>query len=202
MTVTAVEEITKTRRRVYLDGRLAFVLYRGELSRYGIAEGAELPEAVYREILDEVLLGRAKRRLIHLLESMDRTELQLRRKLEAGGYPEEIIRRALAYVQERRYQDDERYARHYADSRRADCGRRRLAQELVQRGIDRRTAQEAAEAASGPDEAEAIRGLLEKKGYDAGTADSREKRRVYAFLLRRGFCPEDVRRAMELSGWE
>ena len=32
--------------------------------------------------------------------------------------------------------------------------------------------------------------------------DSREKRRVYAFLLRRGFCPEDVRRAMELSGWE
>ena len=85
MTVTAVEEITKTRRRVYLDGRLAFVLYRGELSRYGIAEGAELPETVYREILDEVLLGRAKRRLIHLLESMDRTELQLRRKLEAIG---------------------------------------------------------------------------------------------------------------------
>ena len=36
MTVTRIEAVTKTKYKVYLDGKFAFVLYKGELSRYGI----------------------------------------------------------------------------------------------------------------------------------------------------------------------
>ncbi len=199
MTVTAIEPVTKTRSRIYVDGRPAFILYKGELSRYDIAEGKELPEEVYREILDQVLVKRARQRLIHLLESMDRTQMQLRRKLREGGYPEEVIDRALAYVQERHYQDDVRYAGYYADSRKESHSRRHIVQELMRRGIDRGIAQEAAERAKGSDETETIRRLLMKKNYDPETADGSEKRRIYGFLLRRGFCQEDVRRAMGLT---
>ena len=38
MTVTKIEPVTKTRYKVYVDGQFAFVLYKGELSRYHIAE--------------------------------------------------------------------------------------------------------------------------------------------------------------------
>ena len=46
MTVTQVEALfgSKSKYRVYLDGQPAFVLYRGELSRYHIREGRELAE--------------------------------------------------------------------------------------------------------------------------------------------------------------
>ena len=62
MTVTKIEPLGKERSRIYIDERLAFVLYRGELSRYGVKEGRELPEETYREIMDTVLAKRAKLR--------------------------------------------------------------------------------------------------------------------------------------------
>ena len=34
MTVTKVEPLTKMKFKVYLDGQFAFVLYKGELSRF------------------------------------------------------------------------------------------------------------------------------------------------------------------------
>ena len=36
MIVTGIEEQTKTKFKVYLDGTFAFVLYKGELKRFGI----------------------------------------------------------------------------------------------------------------------------------------------------------------------
>ena len=36
MTVTKIEPVTKSKYKIYLDGQFAFVLYKGELSRYHI----------------------------------------------------------------------------------------------------------------------------------------------------------------------
>ena len=41
MTVTKIEAVTKTRYKVYVDEQFAFVLYKGELSRYQVTEGSE-----------------------------------------------------------------------------------------------------------------------------------------------------------------
>ena len=37
MYVTKIEPVTKTKYKVFIDGQFAFVLYKGELSRYHIA---------------------------------------------------------------------------------------------------------------------------------------------------------------------
>ena len=34
MAVTRVEAVTKTKYKVYVDGQFAFILYKGELSRF------------------------------------------------------------------------------------------------------------------------------------------------------------------------
>ena len=39
MVVTKIEAVTKTRFKVYIDEKFAFVLYKGELSRYHVAVG-------------------------------------------------------------------------------------------------------------------------------------------------------------------
>ena len=98
MTVTKIEAFGKNRYRIYIDERRAFVLYKGELSRYKIREGEVLGEESYREIVDSVLVKRAKLRCMNLLKSMDRTEWQLRQKLEQGEYPQDNIDTAVAYV--------------------------------------------------------------------------------------------------------
>ena len=74
MTVTKVEELTKAKYRVELDGEFAFVLYKKELSRFGIEEDEELPEETYQKIRKDVILKRAKLRAMHLLTDMARTE--------------------------------------------------------------------------------------------------------------------------------
>ena len=68
MTVTQVEALfgSKSKYRVYLDGQPAFVLYRGELSRYHIREGWELAEKDYGDIR-EMLTKRARLRAMKLL---------------------------------------------------------------------------------------------------------------------------------------
>lgn len=40
MIVTKTEACTKTKYKIYLDGTFAFVLYKGEMKRFGITEGA------------------------------------------------------------------------------------------------------------------------------------------------------------------
>ena len=47
MTVTRIEAVTKAKYKVYIDGQFVFVLYKGELSRYRLAEGSLIEEEVY-----------------------------------------------------------------------------------------------------------------------------------------------------------
>ena len=82
MKVTKLEPVTKTKYKVYLDEQFAFVLYKGELSRYKKQEEVELSQETIEEIKTEILVKRAKRRALYLLNQMDRTEEQLRQKLE------------------------------------------------------------------------------------------------------------------------
>ena len=95
--LTLIEEQTKTKFKVYLDGTFAFVLYKGELKRFGIKQGEDLTQENYEKIQNEVLLKRAKKRAMHLLEDMDRTESALRKKLKAGQYPENAISGAIDF---------------------------------------------------------------------------------------------------------
>ena len=89
MRITRIEPVTKTKYRVSVDEQFAFVVYKGELSRFHLKEECELTEDTYAKI-KEVLLKRAKLRAMHLLNDMARTESRLRDKLKLGGYPSEI----------------------------------------------------------------------------------------------------------------
>ena len=55
MVVTRVEAVTKTKYKVYVDGQFAFILYKGELSRFHIAEDQELSQESYEKIRTEVI---------------------------------------------------------------------------------------------------------------------------------------------------
>lgn len=200
MKITAIEELSKARSRVWIDGEFAFVLYKGELRLYRIREGEEISEETLKTIRQEVLPKRAKLRAMNLLKSREYTTKQLHDKLKQGGYPEDIITLALDYVASYHYTDDLRYAVSYMQSHETDKSRRRIEQDLMRKGIGKETLEKAWqtwEARGGEqDEQQMISELLKKRGYCPREADLREKQRLYGFLMRRGFSGEQVRKAL------
>lgn len=193
MTVTEIKPVTKQKFQVDIDGEPAFVLYRGELRRYGIEENQEIEEAVYRQLVDEVLTKRAKLRAMHLLEKMDRTRADLRRKLEQGGYPMEAVEAAIAYAESFHYIDDARYAAMYIENQKSRKGKARLQMELKQKGVHPDIIRQAfEEAEENMDSRAVIREMLKRKRPQGGNMDNKEKQRLYGFFMRKGFSSSDI----------
>lgn len=196
MIVTKTEACTKTKYKVYLDGAFAFVLYKGEMARFGIAEGEDIPEETVEKIRTEVILKRAKLRAMHLLEDMDRTESELREKLRQGRYPEEAVEGAVAYVKSFGYLDDARYAENFVRSRKAVKSRREIRMLLSRKGIEDKW--KAFEICyENEDEQEAVLRILRKKKVDPGTADDAQMQKIYGFLARKGFRFDTVRQVIQ-----
>ncbi len=197
MTVTKLEAVSKSKQKVFIDGQFAFVLYKGELSRFHLAEGEEVDPETVQKIREEVVLKRAKLRALHLLEDMPRTESQLREKLKNGEYPPDIIDEAVAYVKSFGYLDDEAYALDFIETRKNKKSRQELYGLLMQKGLDKNLVRQALEDAYGEEDAKtAIRLLMQKRHFDPETADENERQKFLAYLVRKGFSYEDVRKIL------
>lgn len=197
MYVTKIEPVTKAKYKVFLDEQFAFVLYKGELSRYKIQEDAHLSEDTIQEIKKEILEKRAKLRAMHLLERMDRTEAELYDKLKRDLYPEDIIEIAMRYMKSFGYLGDVGYAKRFVESRQGSKSKLEIKMSLLQKGVSKEIISEVLEVYyHEQDESVAIQKLLEKKRFMAETATEEEKRKIYGYLMRKGFSYEDVRRAI------
>lgn len=186
MRIVSVEPLDKRRSRVLGDGGLAFVLYSGEIRHYQIEEGKELAEETYQEILESVLCKRARERLLYLLKLSDKTESQLRKKLDEGLYPRKAVEAAIAFGKRYGYIDDVRYAENYVALKGGRKSRRQIAYELRQKGIGEEIVRECLEE-NPVDEDSQIKKWLEKRGFDPETADEKEWGKTVAFLSRKGF---------------
>lgn len=188
----------KGRVTVCLDNGLSFPLYQKEAAGYHLEEGKEVSQEEWRQIRTEILDNRAKKRAMHLLQKMDRTEYQLRRKLEENGYPEEVAESAVDYVKSYHYIDDLRYASAYIRCRQGHKSRLQLKISLRQKGVSEEVIAQALETEFTDGEDELILKLLEKKHYDPVSMDQKEKYKIYQYLMRKGFSGETVRHLMKL----
>ena len=201
MEITKVQALTKQKYRIFLDGESAFAVYKGELSRYHLEEGAVLPPEVYEELVNRVLKKRATLRAMHILERTDKTEAQLRRKLEESEYPKEAVESAIAYVTSYGYLDDRRYAEHYIEWKKQGKGKARLKMELVQKGISREIIEEVLESTDFGETREMIRQIILKKRKTDIPMNEKEKQRLYGFLMRKGFSSSDILAGMREEEW-
>ena len=203
MIVTNIEELAKSRSKIYIDGEFAFVLYKGELRLYGMKVGAQLSQSDYQTIVNEVLPKRAKLRSMNLLKSKDYTKEQLKRKLREGFYPEAIIDEAIEYVMSYHYIDDYRYCIQFIEYNAVAKSRQRMIRDLGTKGVDREVILKAmdvlSENASLYSEDELIRDLIKKKNFDIQTTDNKEKQRIMRYLYGKGFSMESINKAIGVS---
>ena len=202
MTVTKIEPVTKTRYKVYVDGQFAFVLYKGELSRYHIAEDSELEEKTYQSIRKEIILKRAKLRAMHLLNDMGRTESQLRTKLLRNDYPSDIVEEAIAYVKSFGYINDAEYTRSFIENRKEKKSKKEIYAALCQKGLPKDLIETALEECYADDDSiAAIEAIVRKKKFDPKSTDYKEMQRMMGYLVRKGFRYDDIRQVIQVSEW-
>ncbi len=206
MIVTQLQPLDNKRVKIYVDGDYAFLLYKGEARNFHIQEGQEISEAVYNEIITELLPKRAVKRAMNLLQKKDYTEYKLRQKLSEGGYTQECIDAALKYVKSYNYVDDERYARDYITYYMELRSKNRIIQDLVNKGISKEIyapiLEEMYENSDDDIEFRQAVELLRKKRYDPENSDFNEKRRLMAFLARKGFTTSVIKKALSIDTTE
>lgn len=134
--------------------------------------------------------GSAREKAMDILLYRMRSEKELYQKLLEKGFPEEECADALAYVKSYGYVNDAEYARQYVSSRSMNKGRNVLRRELREKGIADEFIEEALEEL--PESDEVIMRLLIKKCGEPHKLEEKEYRRVYAFLMRRGFSTSAV----------
>lgn len=197
--VKEIEAVGKGRYRVQFDTGVTCLLYRKEMSSFSIEKGKKITAQQYQELLEEVVGKRAKKRALHLLEQMDRTEKQLRDKLLANEYPQSCIDGAIAYVKGFHYLDDSRYASNYVRFSQEKMSRVQMKQKLMQKGIASSVIADAIEEAYVADEMEQIMALLRKRKFVPEKADEKEFQRTYQYVMRRGFKSSDILKAMKMD---
>lgn len=194
MNIRSVEKLGKGRYRVHIEGADDLILYRGELGRYDIREGAELKAADYTEIREVLLFKRAQNRLLYLLQKKDYTHRELLEKLQGGGYPSDVAERAVEVMEEYGYVNDESYASRYVQCYGDRKSRGQLKSDLLRKGIRKELAEAALEeyAPDAEEERSQILRLLEKRHYDPESADDSGRRRQYAYLMGKGYRSADI----------
>ncbi|SHO46085.1 regulatory protein RecX [Anaerocolumna xylanovorans] len=197
MIITDLEECNKNKVKVYIDERYCFILYDREIRKYGLEKEKEIPDALVDELTNS-FVKKAKKKAMDLLKNMDRTETEIKRKLEYSGYTEEIIEEAIEYVKSYHYIDDLRYACNYIHLKKQIKSRRQILGELKQKGISDTDIEEAL-FAEYDNEEEAIQREISKKVRDVEDLSRDEKQKLAAKLYRKGYGMDLIRRYMKLD---
>lgn len=127
------------------------------------------------------------------------SEAELRRKLAAKRFDDEVIEATLARLREEKWLDDERFAAAYVRTRLLKrVGRLRIRAELRAAGVDDDAAERALrENMSAEAEEEHLRAAYEKLVQRLGT-DQRD--RIATRLLRQGFEASAIRAVLGRAG--
>ncbi len=200
MKITAVTPQKKRENRynVFIDNEFAFGIDGVDLLYYKLKEGSELSRERFDMITEELIFVKAREKALKFIDYKQRTEKEVRKKLE-DDYSPEIIQRVMEMLKKYKIVDDENYARLYIN----DClklkgwGRQRILNELAAKGIDR---EKAAPLLEGTDDImlEKAKKLVEKR-VKGSIADMKEYKKHLDFLVRRGFDYETAKAALDVK---
>lgn len=203
MTITRIKELTKSRYLITVDDEFTFVLYKGELRIYKVNMLSEMTDDTFHEIMTVVLPKRAKLRLLNLLQKKSYTEKQLKEKLEEGYYPVDIIKIAIDYVKSYGYINDQQFATDYYEYYKSSKSKSAMKRELIKRGIPNEYMEhlfDLTEETADEEEIQ-IKRWLEKKHYSLEIS-MKDKKKLYDFLMRKGYSFDKIKQVMKLSDAE
>lgn len=194
-TISALEKIP--RRKEYLlrfsDGSELKVT-EDDVSAFSLAAGRALTGDLRTRLAGRYEYARCEAAAMRLLKVRPRTEGELERSLRTKGFPEVVVRSVMEALKASGDLDDRVFARLWATEklRRGASGKRRVAAELRAKQIDQHTAEEETEKVfGGENEIDIAKQVaLRRAAKMPALEEQAKRRRLYDYLLRRGFESE------------
>jgi regulatory protein len=194
-------------------GRFAIVVEAKEIAVLSLDAIERLQLAVGRSVRgfeEQIALEAARQatydRALNLLAFRARSSTELARSLVRKGEEKPHVDWAIARLQEHGLLDDAAFARSFTRARvlGAKQSRRRVQQELARKGVTRAVADEAITTVFEEEEVDqgsiVVDAARKKLRSLAGLDPAVRRRRLYAFLARRGYDVDDIREAMNAIG--
>jgi regulatory protein len=204
--MSIVTQITEHPRKpgryvIDVDGREFAVVTADALAATKARIGVVVDDRLAARLGEANELTAAYDRALHLLSFRARSARELERRLVQKGVTPERANRVIAKLREAGLVDDADFARQVARSKvSAGASRRRLHQELFKRGVARDIADEAVDEVleeENVDEVAVAERIARKRLPSLAGADApTRRRRLYAFLARRGHDGETIRVVM------
>ena len=188
---------------VMVDGVVAATVGAESVSRLRISVGMALDERRLAALDEEGRVMGAVDRALDALAFRDRSAMELRRFLQRKGVDASVAEVAVARLVESGVVDDARFSRSLARSRVAGAGasRRRVGQDLARRGVAPAVAEQAIAEVwveEQVDDDEAVLALARKRARTlVGLEERVRERRLYGYLARRGYDPDQIRHALD-----
>ncbi len=188
-----------------VDGRHVATLSLDTIERLALAVGGAydgLRDQVQRDAATLATFDRA----LNMLALRARSARELRRQLLRKGEPAAQVDAAIDRLHAAGLLDDGAFARQFARVKALGVGmsRRRIQQELGRRGVARETGDNAIADVFEEeqlDEATVVEQAARKKLRSLKSLDvETRKRRLFAFLARRGYDLDDIKRAVHAVG--
>lgn len=194
ITLMQQQKHNASRVSIFLDGEFAFSVTLDVALQ--LSKGQELTQPEIDALRNQDQVDRAYAAAIHYLGPRPRSQAEVERHLREKKHEAEAIVAAIAQLIEQQYLDDTEFARFWTENRVRfrPKSAAALRYELAQKGVDREVAQE---AVAGIDEdAAAWDAVAPKLERWRDLEDPEFERKISAFLARRGFNYDIVRRTV------
>jgi len=156
--------------------------------------GKKLSDQEIEKVISEDKIVRGKEYLLRLLSRRIYSRYEISRKLNDKEYPENIITQLILWLENNNYINDELFAKMWAQFRLQNkpIGRYKLNQELRIKGIKQEIIQKVIDKTYNEiDELTLARNLIKEKTVSSEIKNIRiDPKKIYNFLLRRGFSVE------------
>ena len=193
------------RFELLVDGKSVATLSLDAIERLRLVVGGTI-DGLEERIAQEASALRTYDRALNMLAFRGRASKELARSLVRKGEPRELVDRAIERLTEQGLLDDAAFAESFTRAKvlGAQQSRRRVQQDLARKGVARDVT-DAAIATVFEEEQVDQREIVEQAARKKlGSLRKLEpvvrRRRLYAFLARRGYDAEDIRAAMDAVG--
>lgn len=200
--ITKIEYQKKNKNRVniYLDESFSFGIDLNIMIKYSLTKNMELSDEFIEDILKSEEEINVYNYGLTVLSRSLKSEKQLKAKMLDKGYDNELIERVIEKLKSQRYIDDVYYCEALVNTRinGSKYGKRRIVQELYEKGIDRETTDNKLNEISDEEEFERAYELAMKKMKSIKDEDTLKKSsKLSNFLIYRGFDYETVKKVVE-----
>lgn len=197
-TITAIEAQKRGRERfnIFLEGAFAFSLGKEVVEEQGLHLGQVLSDSRIDELMGADMSRRCLDAAVRLLSYRPRSEAEIRARLRPR-FERETIERVISQLRARQLIDDAAFAQFWRENRESfrPCSRRFLWMELKRKGVASEVIDEVLE---GINEEESAYRAAQRRARTLERDYETFRRKLGAFLGRRGFSYEVINRTVEL----